>query len=83
MDLNIKDTIELDDNNTYVIISKTLYNDDYYFYILDIKNTENFKILKLDISSNKLIEFDDPNLVKDLLPLFFKESVKHLNLDEI
>ena len=78
MDLNIKDVITLDDNNNYVVVSKTNYHSETYFYILDINNNENFKILKLNISNNKLAEFEDQDLIKELLPIFLKESAKHI-----
>lgn len=78
MELNIKDVIALDDGNNYVVVSKTNYNNETYYYLLDINNNKNFKILKLNINNNKLMEFEDQNLIKELLPMFLKESAKHI-----
>ena len=83
MNFDIKDTITLDDNNEYVVVSKTAYNDETYFYIVDVNSNDSFKILKLNKDNNKLIEFEDDNLVKNLLPLFFNETSKIVDIDSI
>ena len=74
MNIDIRDIITLDDNNEYVVVSKANYNNEAYFYIFDINNKESFKILKLNKENNKLIEFEDQDLVKNLIPLFFNEA---------
>ena len=35
--INIKDTLVLDDDNEYVVVSKANYNDKTYYYIINSK----------------------------------------------
>ena len=72
--IDIKDVITLDDNDKYMVVSKANYNNDTYFYIMDIFDNKEIKILRLN-ENNKLSEFDDQNIVQDLFPLFFKETL--------
>ena len=83
MNIDIKDIITLDDTNQYVVVSKALYNDETYFYIIDINNNENLKILKLNKENDKLAEFNDENLIKTLLPLFFNETTSTIDISSI
>lgn len=91
MDIDIKDVITLDDDNEYVVVSKIVYSDETYFYIVNTNISEDnneegntgFKILKLNKENQKLAEFDNQELVKELLPLFLKESVKYIDLDNL
>lgn len=86
MDIDIKDVITLDDDKEYVVVSKVVYKEETYFYIVDInisnnegESEEGLKILKLNKENQKLVEFDDKELIKTLLPLFLKETANHIN----
>ena len=37
MNIDIKDTLMLDDKNEYVVVSKINVKDKYYYYLVDIK----------------------------------------------
>ena len=70
--INIKDSLVLSDNCKYVVVSKTIYNNDTYLYLVDENNYINFKFCKLD--NNKVIVVKDDKLCSKLLPLFIKSS---------
>ena len=65
--INIKDSLILDDDNEYVVVSKVNYNKKEYYYILDKYNNSNYKFCYLD--NDELVEVQDDNLIKTLLPL--------------
>lgn len=65
--MNLNDIIKLSDNNSYLVLSKVLYNDTYYFYIVDITNNSNFKIVT-NISDN-IIEMKDNEILDKIIKL--------------
>ena len=77
MIINIKDTLTLDDNNEYVVISKINYESKNYYYLLDKNNKENFKFCYED--QEELVEVDDKQLATKLLPLFVEAAKKEIN----
>ena len=77
MTINIKDTLFLDDNNEYVVISKTNYEGKNYFYLLDKNNNENFKFCYED--KEELVELKNKELTTKLLPLFVEAAKKEIN----
>ena len=70
--INIKDSLLLDDNNEYVVVSKVNYANTMYYYILDKENSENFKICFQE--EDELVEVDNEKLIEELIPLFFKNA---------
>lgn len=78
MTINIKDTLMLDDNNEYVVVSKTFYNDKDYYYLTDKKNFNNIKICYQD--ADDLVESNDKELNTKLLPLFLMDAKKEFNI---
>lgn len=86
MDIDIKDVVELDDNIEYIVVSKTNYNNNTYYYLIDINNTTNFKFLYEDLSDQTLVEVEDDNLLKELIPLFLSASkpvLEEMNIEGI
>ncbi len=78
MIINIKDTLTLDDNNEYVVISKTNYNDKNHYYLLDQNNPERPKFCFED--ENELVEIDDKELIAKLIPLFIEASKEEIDV---
>lgn len=78
--INIKDSIVLDDDNEYVVVSKVRYDNKEFYYILDKYNSSNFKFCYLE--NDELVEIDDEDLIKQLLPLLL-DSVKEEIMDLI
>ncbi len=86
MNIDIKDVLTLDDDHKYVVVSKVAYQDEIYFYLVDTsisdesikEGNEIQKILRLNKENGKFIEFNDENLIKELIPLFFKETMKFM-----
>lgn len=77
MTFEIKDTLTLDDNNEYVVISKINYKNINYCYLLDKNNEENVNFCYED--NDELVEVDDKELVTKLLPLFVEEAKKEID----
>ena len=75
MTINIKDSLALDDNNEYVVISKINYETKNYYYLLDKNNEKNLKFCYED--NEELVEVDDKKLATKLLPLFVKAALIH------
>ena len=78
MNIEIKDVVTLDNDIQYIVKSKTNYNNELYYYFVNSKDENDFKILRFNKNNNKLIEFENPNLIKKLLPLFLKETLNSL-----
>ena len=68
MIINVKDTLTLDDENEYVVISKVYYNNKNYYYLLDKNNYSN--TLFCYEENDELVEINDKELTTKLLPLF-------------
>ena len=67
--INIKDTLVLDDDNEYIVVSKANYNDKIYYYIINNKDNSDFKYCYQE--NDELVEIEDDKLIKELIPLFF------------
>ncbi len=72
MIINIKDTLTLDDNNEYVVVSKINVDDMNYFYLIDKNDNANVKFCYQD--NDELVELNDKELVTRLLPLFVENA---------
>ena len=72
MTINIKDTLTLDDNNEYVVVSKISVDDKNYFYLIDKNDNSNVKFCYQD--NDELVELNDKELVTRLLPLFVENA---------
>ena len=83
MKIEIKDILTLDDNNEYIVVSKTLHNGGEYFFLTDLNQNNEFKILKLNYESEKLFIVTDERLVEKLMPLFFEETTKIIDVDKL
>ena len=81
MNIDIKDTITLNDKNKYIVVSKVNYENNTYYYLTDKVNHENLKFcVENKESGNSIIEVDDPNLVQALLPLFVDTAKDYIDL---
>lgn len=76
--INIKDTLVLDDDNEYVVVSKANYNDKTYYYIINNNDNSDFKFCYQE--NDELVEIENDKLIKVLIPLFFN-SVKDISID--
>ncbi len=75
--IDIKDTLLLDDGNEYVVISKAKFDTLEYYYLLDKKNSNNFKFCYL--KNEELIEVEDERIIKMLIPIFLENAEDVLN----
>ena len=70
MKIDIKDIITLSDDNEYVVVSKTVYQNNTFYYVIDKNNIVNVKFLMEKSENNSLVEIEDKDLIQILLPLF-------------
>ena len=77
--IDIRDILTLDDNNEYVVVSKILYEDRIYYYLVDKKDNANLKFCYE--KGDNLVELNDKVLVTKLLPLFL-DAAKSVNFDD-
>ncbi len=78
MNIEIKDLVTLDNDIEYIVKSKTNYNNELYYYFVNANDDNDFKILRFNKNTNKLIEFENQDLIRKLLPLFFKETLNFI-----
>jgi len=83
MGIDIKDIITLSDDRSYVVVSKTTYQDNTYYYIIDKHDTTKIKFCLENSKNGSLIEIDDKNLIKKLLPLFLESSSSAITKEDI
>ena len=76
MIINMKDTLTLDDNNEYVVVSKVNVDDKNYFYLIDKNDNSNLKFCYQ--YNDELVELNDKELVTRLLPLFVVNAMGEL-----
>lgn len=76
--IDIKDVITLSDGKQYGVVSKAIKDSVNYYFLVETDNISNIKICYEVITENQieLIEFDDENLVQNLL-LLFVENIKN------
>lgn len=77
---NLVNCIELDDGNTYAIIDEIEVENEYYVYLVNIKNEEDFCIRKKTSIQNQeaFIQINESEFEKALLSL----TKKHQNMLE-
>ena len=75
--INIADQITLDDENTYVVVSKVSFENKIYYYLIDMYKNDNIKFCYED--GDNLTELNDKKLVTKLLPLFIAEAQKFIS----
>lgn len=78
MNIDINDTITLDDNNEYVVTSKINYHNTIYYILIDKYNNTIIKFLYENQERHTLVELEDEELIKTLLPLFLKETENYI-----
>jgi len=83
MNIDIKDIITLSDNVSYVVVSKTNYQEKTYYYLIDKDNNENIKFCVENTKNSSLIEIEDTNLIQQLLPLFLKASSQAITKEDL
>lgn len=67
--MNIKDIVTLSDDHKYQVVSKIIYEEINYYYLVDITDISNIKVLYENI--DHLTEVEDSELISLLLPKFF------------
>lgn len=70
--ININDLVTLEDNKDYVVVSKAIYNNKNYYYLIDINDETNLMFCYED--DNQLVESNDKSLNTKLIPLFINNA---------
>ena len=76
MVLNKLDVVKLTDNCSYVVVSIINYNNSCYAYLIDIKDKKN--IIFTEVFEDRVEKINDQNLLNELLPLFYQDSMNSL-----
>lgn len=77
MNIDIKDTVILEDNKQYAVASKTFYEDKNYYYLVDIHDCANIKFCYQD--NDELVEEDNIEITTKLLPLFYQKAINTMS----
>jgi len=83
MDIDIKDIVTLSDKHSYVVAGKTNYQDSTYYYLVDKDNLGNIKFCIENTKKSSVIEVDDKDLIRQLLPLFLESATKSITKEEL
>ena len=83
MNIDIKDTVTLSDDNSYVVVSKVIYEGSTYYYLLDRNNQENIKFCVENTINSSFLEVDNTDLIQRLLPLFVESSTKAITEEDL
>lgn len=70
MNLKIQDTIVLDDNREYAVASIAEYENETYYYFVDINNFPNLRYAKYNKETGGFVDIEDPLIINELLPRF-------------
>ena len=71
MEIKKGQKLTLSNNKNYLVMSKVLYNNINYLYLISFEDTKDIKICSLD--NNKLLVIDDKELIEKLMILFTKD----------
>ena len=71
MEIRKGQKLTLSNNKNYLVMSKVLYNNIDYLYLISFEDTKDIKICSLD--NNKLLVIDDKELIEKLKILFTKD----------
>ena len=74
---DIRDILTLDDDKEYVVASKTEYEGQIYYYLVDIDDITNMIFCYED--DNELVEFRDKEIFANILPKFLEASRSYIN----
>lgn len=78
MVININDKITLSNDKKYIVISKIVYENNTYYYLLDDTTHKDIKICFENLKNQSLIEIKNRELIQKLFPLFIKSSQENI-----
>ena len=79
MNIEIKDTLILDDNNEYVVTSKIIYENITYYFLIDKNDPDDIIICKEN--NTELIQITNNELINKLSPIFLETTYNILKED--
>lgn len=82
MNIDIKDMITLSDKIDYIVVSKAIYMEDIYYFLID-KSMKNVKFCKEKTGTDILIEIEASKINNELLNLFLINSKKSMTEEEL
>lgn len=84
MDIDIKDRITLDGKSEYLVVSKINYEGKIFYLLLNVSNYKDIKIcFEKKEKFNTLVESEDSEFNKKLMPLFMKTAINSITKEEI
>lgn len=80
MDIRYKDILKLSDGNEYVVTSMASYEDNQYYYVVNINDISIVKFLKLITDNNEffLEEIMDDSLISEIMPVLLSNIKEEL-----
>ena len=74
MDIRYKDLIKLSDGNEYVVSSMATYENEQYYYVINIHDNSIVKFLKLVYEEEQyfLEEIEDDNILLVISPILYQ-----------
>lgn len=81
MNINEKDIITLSNDIDYIVVKKINYNNLNYYYVADIKKTEDVKFLYED--NNEFVEIEDKNHINTLVNIMLPDIDLDVFLEEL
>ena len=64
------DSVVLSDKNEYLVVNKNNYQNNIYYYLIDIHNNTNIKFCVEKSETKSLIEVEDANMIQKLVTIF-------------
>jgi hypothetical protein len=77
-EFEVRNTITLNDDTKYMIMSKVNHEEVTYLFLMNIDNEKDYKFCNLD-KENKIFELKDGTKIKVIAPLLYKRLVEEID----
>jgi len=76
MRINMGDTITLDDNEEYLIVTKSFINEKEYYFLI---NEKSYQILFCYLENDEMVEVSDEEELENVMDVFLEDIQKFFN----
>ena len=78
MNIEINSTLELSDGKQYLVSSTANIDNVFYIYLIDPKDIQNQKLLKLNSDNNTLVLVTESEETEKVIPILLENSMNNL-----
>ena len=78
MNIEINSTLELSDGKQYLVSSTANIDNVFYIYLIDPKDIQNQKLLKLNSDNNTLVLVTESEEAEKVIPILLENSMNNL-----